>query len=222
MLSLGFGRSRQVSKKLTVLCLGAHCDDIPIGCGGTILSLIKKHGEIEIVWVVFCSTPKREAEERRAAELFLKGVRRKKILIRAHRDGFLPYYGIEIKEEFERLKQECSPDLILTHYGNDKHQDHRIISELTWNTYRNHLILEYEIPKYDGDLGAPSVFVPLGSAVCRRKTVILVRAYRSQNDKQWFVKDTFYALARLRGVESGGGSQFAEAFYSRKLIVGWE
>jgi LmbE family N-acetylglucosaminyl deacetylase len=220
MLSLDFHGSGQESKKITVLCLGAHCDDIPIGCGGTVLSLIKKYAELEIVWVVFCSTPRRKAEEMRAAALFLKGARRKKILIRTHRDGFLPYYGIEIKEEFERLKHECSPDLILTHYGNDKHQDHRIISDLTWNTYRNHLILEYEIPKYDGDLGSPNVLIPLTERECQSKVDILLSSFSSQREKHWFTEDLFRGLARIRGVEAGEDVPYAEGFYCRKLLLG--
>jgi len=158
-------------------------------------------------------------EELDAAEAFLKEVTVKQVIIKAWRDGFLPQHAAEVKECFEELKPLFTPDLILTHYRDDRHQDHRLISELTWNTYRNHFILEYEIPKYDGDLGSPSVFIPLDEAECEDKIDRIASSYASQREKHWFSGEIFKGLARLRGMEAGGGSKYAEAFYSRKLIL---
>jgi LmbE family N-acetylglucosaminyl deacetylase len=201
-----------------ILCLGSHSDDIEIGCGGTILRLLSGNSNIEVVWVVFSSNDEREWEARKSAELFLGQAKRKEITVNDFRDGFFPFDGPKIKEFFEGLKK-VSPDLILTHSRRDAHQDHRQIAELTWNTFRNHLILEYEIPKYDGDLGQPSVFVPLESEVCHRKVDYLMEAFESQRTKRWFQRDTFLALLRLRGMECNAPSGYAEAFYCRKLVL---
>jgi LmbE family N-acetylglucosaminyl deacetylase len=203
---------------LKILCLGSHSDDIEIGCGGTILRLLSGNPNLEIVWVVFSSTKEREAEALKSAELFLRQAERKEIIVKDFRDGFFPFDGPKIKEFIEGLKR-VSPDLILTHSRRDAHQDHRQIAELTWNTFRNHLILEYEIPKYDGDLGQPSVFVPLESDVCNRKVDYLMEAFESQRAKRWFQRDTFFALLRLRGMECNAPSGYAEAFYCRKLVL---
>ncbi len=201
-----------------ILCLGSHSDDIEIGCGGTILRLLSGNPNLEVVWVVFSSTKEREREARRSAELFLAQAKRKEIIVNDFRDGFFPFDGPKIKESFEGLKR-VSPDLILTHNRRDAHQDHRQIAELTWNTFRNHLILEYEIPKYDGDLGQPSVFVPLEADTCNRKVDYLMEAFESQRTKHWFQRETFFALLRLRGMECNAPSGYAEAFYSRKLVL---
>jgi len=203
-----------------VLCLGAHADDIEIGCGGSILRLIETYGDaIEFTWVVFSATEERQKEARRSAGLFLKDVRSRKIIIRNHRDGFFPYTGVPIKEFFEDLKTGYSPDLIFTHYREDRHQDHRMISDLTWNTFRHHLILEYEVPKYDGDLGSPNLFMELGKAVHRKKVSYIVRSFPSQHHRSWFTKETLDSLLRIRGIESGGHGEFAEAFYCRKVLI---
>jgi len=199
-----------------LLCLGAHCDDIEIGCGGTILNLIGSARKIDVYWVVFSSDEQRKSEALKCADAFLKNVASSNVIVHAFRDGFLPYHGAEIKESFEQLKTEYSPDLILTHYRHDLHQDHRLISELTWNTFRDHLILEYEIPKYDGDFGAPNLFVSLDEAVCRRKIDYILDAYESQREKHWFSRDLFSAILRLRGMEANSSSGYAEAFYCRK------
>jgi len=214
-LSLG-GREPQ-----RILCLGAHCDDIEIGCGGTILNLVSSGRKVEALWVVFASNAQRKEEALKSAESFLTGAN-SNIVIHDFRDGFLPYLGVELKECFERLKSQFEPDIVLTHYRSDLHQDHRLISELTWNTYRNHLILEYEIPKYDGDFGSPNVFVPLDEPTCRRKIDIVLEAFLSQANKHWFSRDVFSSVLRLRGMEANASSGYAEGFYCRKAILGME
>jgi len=201
-----------------ILCLGAHCDDIEIGCGGAILKMAGLMKNLSVHWVVFSSDDRRRKEALDSANDFLKSVNRKKIVIHQFRNSFFPYQGAEIKECFENMKREYSPDIIFTHYRNDLHQDHRLINELTWNTYRNHLILEYEIPKYDGDLGSPNLFVHLDEVLCRAKTGRILKYFKSQSDKAWFTKDTFLSLLRIRGVESNAPGKFAEGFYCRKLF----
>jgi LmbE family N-acetylglucosaminyl deacetylase len=202
-----------------VLCLGAHCDDLEIGCGGTVLMLTESPHPPAFTWVVFASDARREAEALRSAEALL-GRAAARIVIHKFRDGFLPYEGAAVKESFEELKGEVAPDLILTHYRADLHQDHRLISELTWNTFRDHLILEYEIPKYDGDLGTPNVFVPLTGALVDRKIEAILGGFPSQTGKRWFDAETFRSLLRLRGMECQASDAYAEAFYGRKLVVG--
>jgi LmbE family N-acetylglucosaminyl deacetylase len=202
-----------------VLCLGAHCDDLEIGCGGTVLKLADGPTPPTFTWVVFTSDVTREAEARASAEALLRRAPGSRIIIRKFRDGFLPYEGGLIKETFEELKDVGSPDLILTHYRGDLHQDHRLISELTWNTFRNHLILEYEIPKYDGDLGTPNVFVPIDEAVCQRKIDTIVENFKSQAGRRWFTPEVFRAILRLRGMECNAPSGHAEGFYCPKLVV---
>jgi LmbE family N-acetylglucosaminyl deacetylase len=202
-----------------VLCLGAHADDIEIGCGGTILRLLEMQPDIRVDWIVFSSSKLRRREALRSAGYFLKGVRSKKVIVRSYQDGYFPYLGAKIKDDFERLKRRIQPNLIFTHYRHDLHQDHRLVNELTWNTFRNHLILEYEIPKYDGDLGSPNLFSPLDESICRRKSELLRKAFGSQASKKWFSDATFLAMMRLRGVEAGSPTGFAEAFYARKLSL---
>ena len=201
-----------------ILCLGSHSDDIEIGCGGTLLRLLSCHQNLEIVWVVFSSSKEREREARNSAELFLGLAKQKEIIVNDFRDGFFPFEGAKIKDLFEGLKK-VSPDLVLTHNRKDSHQDHRLIAELTWNTFRDHLILEYEIPKYDGDMGQPSVFVPLEVEICQKKVRHIMDAFESQRHKRWFQQETFLSLMRLRGMECNAPSGFAEAFYCRKLVL---
>ncbi len=200
-----------------ILCLGAHCDDIEIGCGGTVMRLVEENPQAEILWVVFASNPVRKAEASACAEAFLQGAGKREILIHSYRDGFLPNHWAEVKDDFEAIKKRFAPDLILTHYRQDLHQDHRIVSELTWNTWRDHQILEYEIPKYDGDFGIPNFFVRLDQAKCDAKIAHLMKHYATQAGKQWFMEDTFRALLRLRGMEANSPTRFAEAFFGRKL-----
>ena len=209
----------QSEDSLKILCLGAHSDDIEIGCGGTVLKLIAGHKTIEFDWVVFSASQKRKTEARTSAEAFLTGAKRRTVVIKAFRDGFFPYVGGEIKDFFEGLKRKVAPDLIFTHHHGDLHQDHRLISELTWNTFRDHLILEYEIPKYDADLGAPNVFVGLDDATAKKKIQYILRYFESQAANRWFTEDAFRAILRLRGVESGSPTRYAEGFYGRKLVL---
>src|SRR6266705_1371427 len=218
-LMLTLDLARRAAEPLRVLCVGAHSDDIEIGCGGTILKLGSAHPQASFHWVVFSADAERESEARRSAGLFLPKTGDHQIVVERFRDGFFPYVGTEIKEYFEALKQQASPDVIFTHYRGDRHQDHRLISELTWNTFRDHLILEYEVPKYDGDLGSPNCYVPLDEALCRRKTEYLFAAFKSQVGKRWFTADTFRGLMRIRGIEAGVPGCYAEAFYAHKLVV---
>jgi LmbE family N-acetylglucosaminyl deacetylase len=203
---------------LKVLCLGAHSDDIEIGCGGLILTLLARRKDVDIDWVVFSAPPGRDKEARRSAEMFLRGARRKRVLLKKFRDGFFPFDGAKVKTVFEQLKSS-KPDLVLTHYRDDRHQDHRVLSDLAWNTFRDHWILEYEIPKYDGDLGTPNCFVPLEPSVCERKVEYLNAAFGSQRDKHWFSAGTFMGIMRLRGMECRSATGYAEAFYGRKLVL---
>ena len=205
---------------LKILCLGSHSDDIEIGCGGTILELIRTHRKLEFLWVVFSSGAQREREARRSAALFLKGSAKNNVLVKDFRNGYFPSVLAEIKDYFEELKQLFSPDVIFTHARHDLHQDHRVLNQLVWNTWRNHFVLEYEIPKYDGDLGTPNFFVPLDAKTAARKVRLLMQCFGTQRDKQWFTEDTFLGLMRIRGMEACSPGRFAEAFYSRKLVLG--
>jgi LmbE family N-acetylglucosaminyl deacetylase len=203
-----------------VLCLGAHSDDIEIGCGGTILELLRCRPGIQVVWVVFSAEGIRATEAESSARTFLKGTKRQEVIVHDFKGSFFPFYGEAIKEAFEKLKQTFKPDLVFTHYRADRHQDHRVISDLTWNTFRNHLVLEYEILKYDGDLGQPNVFVPLDANTCRKKVAALKRFFQTQSNKHWFDDDVFLGLMRLRGVECASPTKYAEAFYARKVVLG--
>jgi LmbE family N-acetylglucosaminyl deacetylase len=210
---------RAETDELQILCLGAHADDIEIGCGGTILRLAEQYPGCVLHWVVFSATGVREAEARRAVALFAGSTTLKGLLLKAFPDGFMPFVGAEVKAAFEELKQTVSPDVIFTHNRRDAHQDHRLIAELTWNTFRNHLILEYEIPKYDGDLGHPGLFVPLSLEAYQTKVRYIMDAFQSQHSKRWFEEETFLSLMRLRGMECNAPSGYAEAFYCRKLVL---
>jgi LmbE family N-acetylglucosaminyl deacetylase len=200
-----------------VLAIGSHADDIEIGCGGTLLRLARSRPALWVTWVVLSATGERAEEARASAEAFLAPCARREVVVHEFRDGFLPYHGGAVKEMFEGLKR-VEPDLILTHSRDDLHQDHRLVGELTWNTWRDHLILEYEIPKYDGDLGSPNVFVALDGEVVDEKLRLLDRHYVSQRGKHWFDAEVFRGLMRLRGMECA--SRYAEAFFCRKLVLG--
>lgn len=215
MLTLTFSQT----EALTVLALGSHADDIEIGCGGTILRLVEESQGLEVVWVVLSADGERAGEAQRSADAFMHGAASTRVILRTFRDGFLPYEGRAVKEFFETLKAEVSPDLIFTHYGFDLHQDHRLVSELTWNTFRDHLILEYEVPKDDGDRGAPNVFVHLREDVSRRKVEHIVGQFGSQKNRPWFTDDLFLAAMRLRGMESNSPTLYAEGFYCRKAVL---
>src|SRR5262245_1161204 len=216
-----FQLTAAVAKKprLSVLCLGAHSDDIEIGCGGTILRLLRWYKNCDVTWVVFSANAKRRREALSGSARFLLNARSKTVITKEFKESFFPYRGEAIKKFFEQLKTKVSPDLIFTHYRDDFHQDHRLVSELTWNTFRQHPILEYEIPKYDGDLGQPNLYVPLSPAVCAEKIKNLMDIFSSQRNKHWFGEDTFYSLLRLRGIESHAKVKYAEAFYCRKMVL---
>lgn len=203
---------------LNVLCLGAHADDIEIGCGGTLLYLREAFPRLRFQWVVFSAPGPRRQEALKAVELFTAGCE-EEVAVEDFRDGFLPYSGTELKDFFERLKGQVNPDLIFTPWRGDAHQDHRLVAELAWNTFRNHLILEYEIPKYDGDMGRPNLFVPLGAQLYHQKVDYLFEAFKSQCSKPWFDRETFLGLMRIRGMESNSPSGYAEAFHVRKVVL---
>jgi LmbE family N-acetylglucosaminyl deacetylase len=202
-----------------LLVIGAHSDDIEIGCGGTILKLVEEGAISAICWVVLSGIGERGAEAEASAHALLNGAVEKRVIVREFKDSFFPYDGGEIKAFFETLKDEFSPDIIFTHQRHDLHQDHRLSCELTWNTFRDHLILEYEVPKYDGDMGSPNVFVPLEDDVCRQKVEHLLDHFASQRDRRWFREDLFSGLLRLRGMECQSPTSYAEAFYCRKAVL---
>jgi LmbE family N-acetylglucosaminyl deacetylase len=205
-------------RPLRLLAIGAHADDIEIGCGGTVLRLAAEV-ELDTDWVVFSASGSRRQEAEAGVRSVL-GESQVRTTFGSFRDGYFPYDGAALKDVFEELKSRCDPDLVLTHCRQDLHQDHRLVSELTWNTFRRHTILEYEVPKYDGDLGTPNVYVPLTEAQAERKIGILMETFATQRDKHWFTPDLFSGLMRIRGMESGAaGAVYAEAFYGRKLVL---
>jgi LmbE family N-acetylglucosaminyl deacetylase len=203
---------------LRILCLGAHADDIEIGCGGTVLRLLAEHPGATFHWVVLSGDGEREREARDSARRFF-GSAHAQLDVHQIRDGHFPVALSAIKDAMEDVKRGFSPDLIFTHYRDDRHQDHRAVSDATWQTFRDHLVLEYEVPKWDGDLGVPHCFVALPEAVRRRKVEYLLAAFPTQRGKRWFTEETFHALLRLRGVECGAPDGYAEAFYARKTIL---
>jgi LmbE family N-acetylglucosaminyl deacetylase len=205
-------------RPLTVLALGAHSDDIEIGCGGTLLSLQERLA-IDVTWVVLGADGERADEAHESAERFLTRTAGRRIVVEGFEDAFFPYHGEAIKRRFQALQAEIDPDVVLTHARSDLHQDHRLVCELTWNTFRRHLVLEYEVPKWDGDLGAPNVFFHLDWPIAERKIDLLLEHFPSQADKPWFTADLFRSLLRIRGMESNAPSGLAEAFYGRKLVV---
>jgi LmbE family N-acetylglucosaminyl deacetylase len=203
----------------TILCLGAHSDDIEIGCGGTLLKLLAESSKLTVHWVVFSAPGERAAEATASAKELLAPAAKSNIGLHEFPDTCFPFAGLEIKATFRKLQQEISPDLIFTHRREDAHQDHRLLAELTWNAFRNHLIWEYEIPKYEGDLGAPNVFVPLDESTARRKCGHLLRHFESQQTKSWFRRETFEAVMRLRAIECNSPTGFAEGFHCRKAVL---
>ena len=213
-------RLAQPNGRLSVLCLGAHSDDIEIGAGGTILEWIASGVQLEVRWCVLSAIGPRAEEAVASANAFLAGAASKRIELGQFKDGFFPYQGNDIKTWLEVLKADVEPDVILTHRRSDAHQDHREVCQLTWNLFRDHLILEYEIPKWDGDLDQPNVYMPLTSAVLERKIELLHAHFGSQRSKDWFDAETFTGLARLRGMESRSRERYAEAFVLRKATLG--
>jgi LmbE family N-acetylglucosaminyl deacetylase len=216
MLELSIPRPSR--RALRVLCLGAHCDDIDIGCGGTLLRLLAS-GRVEVTWTVFSAPEERARELRASAKRFLHAAVRSDVITHEFRDSYFPAQYTAIKQALETLRNAMDPDLIFTHHASDLHQDHRVISELTWNAFRKHVILEYEIPKYDGGLLPTNAFVRLNKSQVDRKVGILMQSYRSQLTKGWFTQDTFRGLMRIRGIEAASASGWAEGFHARKLCV---
>jgi LmbE family N-acetylglucosaminyl deacetylase len=205
--------------RLSVLCLGAHSDDIEIGAGATLLSLLERGVRLDVHWCVLSGAGEREREAEASAADFLSLAASAKVEVMSFRDGLFPEQGEQIKSWFEALKERVDPDIILTHRREDAHQDHRQVSRLAWNTFRDHCILEYEIPKWDGDLGQPNCYVPVSAGALQRKIDLLISHFGSQRSKQWFDAETFLGLARLRGVECRAPERYAEAFFARKLLL---
>jgi LmbE family N-acetylglucosaminyl deacetylase len=205
--------------QLSVLCIGAHSDDIEIGTGATLLSLIARGVRLNVRWCVLSGAGERGNECKASAAEFLSGAASVQLEIMPFQDGFFPEQGQAIKSWFEELKKRVSPDIIFTHRRDDAHQDHRQVCQLTWNTFRDHCILEYEIPKWDGDMGQPNLYVPVSASLMQRKIDLLISHFGSQRSKQWFDPETFFGLARLRGMECRAPERYAEAFFARKLAV---
>jgi LmbE family N-acetylglucosaminyl deacetylase len=219
MLPLHLGFPKGNGQPLRVLCLGAHADDIEIGLGGTILTLVARR-PLVCRWVVLSGGgTARESEARHGAQRFLQDAQDTCVAVHGFRDGFFPAQYADLKECFEELKRDAAPDVIFTHYREDRHQDHRIVSELTWSTFRSHLVLEYEVPKYDGDLARPNCYVPLSRRHVDAKVRHLIEVFESQHAKHWFTADTFTGLLRIRGIEAGNGDAFAEAFHAHKTVL---
>jgi LmbE family N-acetylglucosaminyl deacetylase len=200
-----------------VLCLGCHADDVEIGCGGTILRLLREHPGLEVWWVVLSGQPERAEEAQQSAVSWLANAGQRQFIGGDFRDRYFPAQWTQIKDFIHGIAERFNPDLIFTHRRDDAHQDHRLLGEITWNAFRNHLIWEYEIPKYDGDLGQANVFIELDETICRRKVELIHEGFPSQHKKPWFTPDTFWAVLRLRGLECNSGSRFAEGFYARKI-----
>ena len=205
--------------RLSVLCLGAHSDDIEIGAGGTLLSILERGIRLDVHWCVLSGGAEREREARASAADFLSAAQSTQIEVMAFEDGFFPEQGKAIKSWFEDLKKRVDPSLIFTHRREDAHQDHRHVNRLTWNTFRDHCILEYEIPKWDGDMGQPNLYVPISANALTRKIDLLIAHFGTQRSKGWFDPETFLGLARLRGMECRAPERYAEAFFGRKLVL---
>jgi len=208
----------QVSQLNSVLCLGAHADDIEIGCGGTLLKWLATRPDLQVTWIVWSAATERRQEAERSAEQFLSGTAHRAVSIENFRDAYFPSDWAAIKQRFGELAATCRPDVVFTHRLEDRHQDHRVLAELTWNTFRDHLILEYEIPKFEGDLGQPNFYVPISQEIANRKVALLHEFFPTQSSKDWFSESTFQALHRIRGLECRSPSGFAEAFSARKLV----
>lgn len=211
-------RFEKLDENALVLCIGAHCDDIEIGCGGTLLRIAHEYPRARFHWAVFSGSEARQAETREAAKMLL-GIDRVKVDFLGFRESHLPSQYESVKAAMEKVRAAGEPSLVLTHRIEDRHQDHRTLAELTWNTFRRHLVLEYEIPKYEGDLGHPNVFFPLSAADLDAKVQMLMTAFPSQRARAWFTPETFRALARIRGIECASQTGFAEAFHARKICI---
>jgi LmbE family N-acetylglucosaminyl deacetylase len=212
-------RLPSAGERLSILCLGAHSDDIEIGAGATLLRWIASGAELHVTWCVLGAAGEREGEARRSAAAFVSGAAKSEVEALGFKDSFFPEQGERIKQWFETIKGRIEPDIILTHSRDDAHQDHREVCRHTWSTFRDHLVLEYEIPKWDGDLSRPNLYVPVSAADMERKIELLMTHFGTQRAKHWFDPDTFRGLARLRGMECRAPERYAEAFHARKLLL---
>lgn len=219
MLTLSPSPSPESGRELRVLCIGAHSDDLEIGCSGTLMSWLGSTRPIRVTWVVLSAAGDRALEARSSAKALLRRADTLELVLGEFEDGHFPAQYTDVKAFFETIKARTTPDIVFTHRLEDRHQDHRLASELTWNTWRDHFIVEYEIPKYEGDLGQPNLFVPISAANARRKAAHLQRHFGSQRSKSWFTEDTFLAMARLRGIECRSHSGYAEGFHVRKMTL---
>lgn len=217
MLPLSLGPD--ATRPLSILCLGAHCDDIEIGCGGTLLRILGERPGCTVHWVVLSSTPTREHEARASAAVFASDASELEVEVESFKESYFPFVGSEIKDYFEDLKARVDPDVVFTHRREDEHQDHRTVAQFTWNTFRDHLIVEYEIPKYEGDLGHPNLYVSLDADHVDRKVDLILEHFASQRNRPWFRAETFRGLMSLRGVECAAPAGFAEGFHVRKAVV---
>jgi LmbE family N-acetylglucosaminyl deacetylase len=208
-----------LKRPLRLLCIGAHSDDLEIGCGASVMKWLSGRRQVEVTWVVLSAAGVRAAEARRSAQALLARAKSRTVALEAFRDTYFPAQYAELKRYFEALRKKCDPDIVLSHRLEDRHQDHRLVAELTWNTWRDHLILEYEIAKYDGDLDRPNAYVPVSKALAQRKVRHLERSFGSQRSRDWFTPDAFLGLMRIRGVEARAASGYAEAFHARKLTL---
>jgi len=213
-----FHFAQRVSRRLDIVCVGAHCDDIEIGCGATLLALQEQHSRLRVHWLVLTSTEERRREALRAVEAFVRPSARGEIHVHALHDGHLPAQFVQAKAHLEDLRRAVDPDLVFSHHGRDRHQDHALFAEMTWQTFRDHPIWEYEIPKYDGDLCTPNAYVPCSADVAKRKVECIMKSFGSQHGKSWLKTENLLAVMRLRGLECRAEGGFAEAFHCRKLV----
>ncbi|HEU5297042.1 MAG TPA: PIG-L deacetylase family protein [Burkholderiaceae bacterium] len=204
---------------LRVLCLGAHSDDIEIGCAGTLLRWLREYERVDLTWCVLSAGGERAAEATRSARALTRRASSCNVLLGEFEDGCLPADYRRVKDFLTELRSRGDVDVVLTHCLEDRHQDHRLVAELTWQIWRDHLVLEYEIPKYEGDLGHPNLLVSLPPALVKRKIDHLLRHFASQRSKSWFSAQTFEALMRIRGVEARAASGWAEGFQMRKAVL---
>jgi LmbE family N-acetylglucosaminyl deacetylase len=200
-----------------LLCLGAHSDDIEIGAGATVLRVVRENSDVEVTWCVLSGNETRQDEARAGAEHILGSRTARSIVLKDFTDSYFPEQRQKIKQFFEQSLKSTDPDLILTHARADAHQDHRVVNELTWNTFRAHQIWEYEIPKWDGDIIQPNLYVPVDPEDVTTKITVLREVFASQRSKHWFDEETFRGLLRIRGLESN--TRYAEAFVARKFVV---
>jgi len=206
-----------LSRVKSAMFIGAHSDDIEIGAGGLLMRLVRESPGVEITYVILSGDATRHNEARNAAAAFTHGCGKLDLRLASFTDRFFPAEQTQIKKYFDQLKLNTSPQLVICHKASDKHQDHRVVNELVYNTFRAHSILEYEIPKWDGDLSTPNLYVPLSDEIATQKAELLMEHFGSQRSKHWFDLETFRGLMRIRGIECN--AKYAEGFHVRKMVV---